>query len=174
MPHQLLLHFHRISGLVQPRTIRVRNVCQPISPSFHSATLRVSWIRARLPCAVGAPGQHHTLAAAPHVGHATTQHPEGRRCRFWISVGWYVRFVIGLSKPHPSAEIAQLLLQKSWDNAGVKSNRPGELTSLFGNRRCKHAIGFYHRTISEGRFMRLDAGGLLLPCAFMLLLFCGA
>src|SRR5271163_2599216 len=88
-----------------------RNVCQPIPPNFPASTLRVSWMRTRLPFAVGSPCQHHTPGAAPHVGHATTQHPEGRRCRFWISVGWYGRFVIGFANTHPSSVGTACLLQ---------------------------------------------------------------
>src|SRR6202042_1340234 len=88
-----------------------RNVCQPIAPYLPAATLRSSWIGNRAPFGVGWFCQHQTPGVAPHLGHATTQHPEGRRCRFWISVGWYGRFVIGFAKTHPSEVGAACLLQ---------------------------------------------------------------
>src|ERR1700735_636697 len=90
-----------------------RKVCQPIAPNFPAATLRSAGSGNLAPFGVGRFCQHQTPGAAPHVGHATTQHPEGRRCRFWISVGWYGLFVMVLAKTQPSSVGTASLLHSS-------------------------------------------------------------
>jgi hypothetical protein len=73
MPHQFLLHLHQSFPLVQPRTIRVLERMPTDFSEFRCRNLARVMDENSL-C------QHHTPDAAPHVGHSTTPHPEGRRC----------------------------------------------------------------------------------------------
>src|SRR5260370_20799181 len=90
--YRLLLHLHRRSGLVQPRTVRVAERVPTDSAVLPGSN--VALVMDRQPSAIrcrmilptpNAPG------VAPHVGHETTQHPEGRRYRpvyfmfMWLS-----------------------------------------------------------------------------------------
>ena len=59
-----------------------RNVCQPNAPYLPSAIRRASWINNRAPFGVGWSCRHQTPEVAPHVGQASIQQPDGRRCRF--------------------------------------------------------------------------------------------
>jgi len=105
--------------LVQPRRYVWRNVCQPIS----RASLAQLWcVVDENPLSVcrGLPCQHHKPGAAPHVGHATTQHPEGEDAASDPSGGRSVRHRV--AKTHPSAVGMACLLQtrRSWSGTGAK------------------------------------------------------